>query len=200
MADWPLRLLTSHPRPFREGLLSQLGISAWRPCWSRFAGLWEGQTRCEFTRLSSRRGRDLQGLAWRRSVRWSRANAVVADADPDFGGGDRGCNKPRNSLSSLTKWLSLTTMTWSKHSRRRVPQQSARHYYAIGSSRVKAGLLTGDRSGHRPDRHRRVVPRPHPNQGPHKLKLRRYRGPASEVWAGSSVTGHSRWHLASPPA
>ena len=49
--------------------------------------LWEGKTRYELTRLSSRRDGDLQGLAWRRSVRWSRANAVGADADPDFGGG-----------------------------------------------------------------------------------------------------------------
>jgi hypothetical protein len=60
----------------------------------RFA-LWEGKTRCEFTRLASRRDGDLQGLAWRRSVRRSPANAVVADADPGCGGVDRGCSEPR---------------------------------------------------------------------------------------------------------
>jgi hypothetical protein len=79
---------------------------------------WEGKTRYEFTRLSSRRDGDLQGLETIGPVRWSRAKEVGADADPDFGGGDLGA---ADSLSSLTKWLSLTTMTWSRHSRRRVP-------------------------------------------------------------------------------
>ena len=48
-----------------------------------------------------------------------------------FGGDDR-VVVSSDSLSSLTKWLSLTTMTWSRHSQRRIPTNLSAIAFAFG--------------------------------------------------------------------
>jgi len=67
MADWPLRLLTPHPKPFHGELSARLGISAWRPA-----------------------GRDLRGYGRAKLGMSSRGSRVeVMETSKDWPGDDR---------------------------------------------------------------------------------------------------------------